>query len=116
MLLISSSLCFISIISICSANYHGPFIMWGREDLKNVEISALQGLDDTTLQNIYTESSAIILFVRNSSMQLSEENFPSFKNLLNENKYYVYLTQHWLPSDPMDYNVNTEVSKNQWNQ
>lgn len=91
------------------ANYNGPFIIWGRKELKSVEISSLQGLDDTFLRNIYAEAPAVILFVRNGSSRLSEENFPTFKNLLQKTDY-IYLTQHWLSSDPLDYNVNAEVS------
>lgn len=91
------------------ANYHGPFVMWGRKQLKNIKISSLQGLDDTILRNIYSETPAIILFVRNGSSRLSEENFPMFKNLLHKTNY-LYLPQHWLPSDPVDYNVNAEVN------
>lgn len=102
---------FIGIISCVFATYNGPFILWGRDELKNVDVSALEGLDDKFLRNIYAESPAIILFVRNASNRLSDENFPTFKNLLQKNKY-VYLTQHWLPSDPVDYNVNAEVSSN----
>lgn len=90
------------------ANYNGPFIMWGRKELKNIEISSLQELDDTLLRNIYAEAPAIILFVRNGSSRLSEENFPTFKNLLQKTDY-IYLTQHRLPSDPLDHNVNAEV-------
>lgn len=107
--------CFLAFVSCAAANYNGPFILWGREELKKIDVSALQGLDDTILRNIYSESPAIILFVRNASNRFNEENFPTFKDLLQKNKY-VYLTQHWLPSDPIDYNVNAEASKpkSQW--
>lgn len=97
-------------MSCAVANYNGPFILWGRDELKKIDVSALQGLDDTILRNIYSESPAIILFVRNASNRFNEENFPTFKDLLQKNKY-VYLTQHWLPSDPIDYNINAEASK-----
>lgn len=101
---------FLALVSCVVANYNGPFILWGREELKKFDVPALQGLDDTILRNIYSESPAIILFVRNGSTRFNEENFPTFKDLLQKNKY-VYLTQHWLPSDPIDYNVNAEVSE-----
>lgn len=97
-------------MSCALANYNGPFVLWGRDELKKVDVSALEGLDDEILRNIYSESPAIVLFVRNASNRLTEENFPTFKDLLQKNKY-VYLTQHWLPSDPIDYNVNAEVRK-----
>lgn len=99
-----------SLVSCTLANYNGPFILWGRDELKKIELSALEGLDDTILRNIYSESPAIILFVRNASSRFNEENFPTFKELLQKNKY-VYLTQHWLPSDPLDFNVNAEVNE-----
>lgn len=100
----------LAFVSCAVANYNGPFILWGREELKKIDVSALQGLDDTILRNIYAESPAIILFVRNASNRFNEENFPTFKDLLQKNKY-VYLTQHWLPSDPIDYNINAEASE-----
>lgn len=98
------------VISLVCANYNGPFVLWGREELKNADVSSLSEIDDTFLRNIYSESPAIILFIRNSSTRLNEENFPIFKDLLQKTNY-IYLTQHWLPSDPVDYNVNAEVRK-----
>lgn len=106
----SNFIYFLAFMSCAVANYNGPFILWGRDELKKIDVSALQGLDDTILRNIYSESPAIILFVRNASNRFNEENFPTFKDLLQKNKY-VYLTQHWLPSDPIDYNINAEASK-----
>lgn len=97
------------ISSSALANYNGPFLLWGRGELKNTAVSTLAAIDEKVLQNIYSESSAIILFVRNASSRLSEENYPTFHNLVKANPY-VYLTQHWLPTDPVDFNVNAEVS------
>lgn len=96
------------IISLVCANYNGPFVLWGRDELKNADISSLKEIDDTFLRNIYSDSPAIILFVRNASTRLSGENFPIFKDLLDKTNH-IYLTQHYLTSDPVDYNVNAEV-------
>lgn len=96
-------------ISSGFANYHGPFLLWGRDELKNLRSGTLRELDDKVLRNIYSDSPAIILFMRNASSDLNEANFPSLQNLLQNNKY-LYVPQRWLPSDPMDYNVNAEVS------
>lgn len=96
------------ILTFVCANYNGPFILWGRKELNNVRVSSLSALDEENLRNIYAETPAIILFVRNASNRLSEENFPVFKDLLQTTSY-VYLPQHRLPLDPVDYNLNAEV-------
>lgn len=99
----------LSIISCVLANYNGPFLLWGRDELQNIDVSALQSVDDRILQNIYSDASAIVLFVRNASGRLSEENFPEFRKLVQSNSY-VYLTQQSLSTNPVDFNVNAEVS------
>lgn len=91
------------------ANYNGPFIFWGRDELKNYDISALQNLDEKHLQHIYSDASAIMLFIRNaSSGRLSEATFPEFRKILQDNSY-LYLTQYSLPASPVDFNENAEV-------
>lgn len=99
----------LSLISFALANYNGPFLLWGRDELKNIDVSALQSLDDGILQNIYSEAAAIILFVRNTSNRLNEDNFPTFRRLVHSNSY-IYLTQYSLSSNPVDFNINAEVS------
>lgn len=99
------------VITYVAASYNGPFILWGRKELNNLEVSSLNDLDEKFLRDIYAESPAIILFVRNASSRLNEENFPIFKELLQKTKY-IYLAQHRLPVDPVDYNLNGEVQTN----
>lgn len=95
--------------SLALADYNGPFLLWGRDDLKNINVPAMSSLDEKTLRNLLSESSAIILFVRNSTSRLDKENYPSFSNLVGHSPHK-YLTQYWLPADPIDFNVNAEVS------
>lgn len=99
--------------SLALADYNGPFLLWGRDDLKNIDVPALSSLDEQTLRNLLSESSAIILFVRNSTSRLDKENYPSFSSLINHQPHK-YLTQYWLPADPIDFNVNAEVSGFIW--
>lgn len=90
------------------ADYNGPFMLWGPDSLKDIDISALSSLNEKTLRNLYSESSAIVLFVRNSTDRLSLDNYPTFASVVSQGPSK-YLTQYWLPVDPVDYNVNTEV-------
>lgn len=109
MLLRLSLIGILASISSIRANYNGPFVLWGREELSHIKINSLSELDDKLLRDIYSDSSAIILFVRNASSHLTEENFPIFKDLLLKTNY-VYLTQQHLGLDPMEFNLNAEVT------
>lgn len=97
-----------SILTFACAYYNGPFILWGRKELNDIDVNSLNDLNEKLLRDIYSESPAIILFVRNASSRLNEENFPIFKDLIEKTKH-IYLTQHQLSSDPVDYNLNAEV-------
>lgn len=106
-----------SLLSICSwfalfvtikASYNGPFVLWGRDELSQINGNSLSEIDEKFLRDIYSDSSAIILFVRNASNHLNEENFPIFKDLLSKTSY-AYLTQQHLGLDPMEFNLNAEV-------
>lgn len=97
-----------ALITSIKASYNGPFILWGRDELSHINVNSLTHVDDKFLHDIYSDSSAIILFVRNASNHLSEENFPIFKDLLSKNSY-AYLTQQHLGLDPMEFNLNAEV-------
>lgn len=96
------------IINFVSAKYNGPFIFWGRKDLDNLDSSSLNDLDENILHTIYSESPAIILFVRNTSSRINEEDFPMFKDILQQTKHQ-YSTQHRLPLDPVDLNLSADV-------
>lgn len=98
------------LIAVVSAKYNGPFIFWGQKDLDNLYSTSLNDLDENILHRIYLESPAIILFVRNTSNRINEEDFPIFKDILQQTKH-LYSTQHRLPLDPVDFNLNTDVLK-----
>lgn len=98
---------FALIVSI-RASYSGPFVLWGRDELSQINGNSLNEIDEKFLRDIYSDSSAIILFVRNASTHLTEENFPIFKDLLSKTSY-AYLTQQHLGLDPMEFNLNAEV-------
>lgn len=97
-------------ISLIRASYNGPFILWGRDELTHSNVNSLIELNEKLLRDIYSDSSAIILFVRNASSHLSEENFPLFKDLLSKTSY-VYSAQQYLGVDPMEFNLNAEVHR-----
>lgn len=96
------------------ASYNGPFVLWGRDELSRIGGNSLNEIDEKFLRDIYSDSSAIILFVRNASTHLNGENFPIFKDLLSKTSY-AYLPQQHLGLDPMEFNLNAEVSSMQCN-
>lgn len=101
------------ILVLCSlncvfGNFIGPFVLWGRSELQTFDVPALESVDDKLLRNLYSESTAIVMFLRNSSNSLNVQNYPKFKDIIDESQW-TYLSQHWLSSDPIDYNTNTEV-------
>ncbi len=92
-------------------NFIGPFVLWGRSELQTFDVPALESVDDKLLRNLYSESTAVVMFLRNSSNSLNVQNYPKFKDIIDESSQWTYLSQHWLSSDPIDYNTNTEVTK-----
>lgn len=90
------------------AHYEGPFLFWGVSDLKNLEVSALEDLNDKFLRDLYSNSAAVVLFLRNGTIKLNDDDFPGFRKIL-EKEEYVYTAQHELSSNPLDYNVNAEI-------
>jgi hypothetical protein len=125
--LIYLSILSLSIIaSSTNASYAGPFLFWGKENLNNLKIPTLQGkkkksrkkffykllffsaIDDKVLRDIYSEASAIVVFVRNASIKLNYENFPKLSEIIGTTEW-LYLPQDVLSSDPLEYNVNAEV-------
>lgn len=107
-------LSFLSVIGIfglitsIEASYNGPFVLWGRDELSHISVNSLTKVDEKFLHDIYSDSSAIILFVRNASTHLTEENYPMFKDLLSKTSY-AYVAQQHLGLDPMEFNLNAEV-------
>lgn len=97
-----------SVLTLAFANYNGPYLFWGLPRLDTLENSALNGLDEELLKDMYSEASAIIIFVKNSSHPMTSEHYPSLENLLADRKS-AYMSQSVLIYDPMDLNTHTEV-------
>lgn len=89
-------------------NYNGPYLFWGIDGLKNMKVSALEIMDDNILRDLYSESTAVLVFLRNSSRNLDKHNFPDLNQIVEKTEW-AYIPQKWLASDPVDYNVNTEI-------
>jgi hypothetical protein len=90
------------------ANFNGPFLMWGIDGLRDFKVPALESLNDKLLRDLYSDTTAVVIFLRNASTRLSDENFPGFKKIIEQSEW-IYLPQKWLSSDPLDFNVNAEV-------
>lgn len=90
-------------------NYNGPFVLWGREQLSNIKSTSLDEFDERNLVDLYYDSSAIIIFIRNISTKITNDNFPIFKDLLSKTEH-TYITHHKLDFDPLEYNLNAEVN------
>lgn len=97
-----------SVLGSAVAHYSGPFLFWGVNDLKGVQVSALQGLDDKFLRDMYSNAAAVVIFLRNGTAKLNDDNFPSFRRIIEKHEY-VYSAQEELSSNPLDYNVNAEI-------
>lgn len=84
-------------------------MFWGIEPLQHVHVGALQRLKDVSLQKIYSEAEAIVVFVRNiSAPAVKTESYPNFVQMLNHHPW-TYLAQNVLDADPADMNSYTEV-------
>lgn len=94
-------------ISAALAEYTGPYLFWGMPRLESLENSALNP-DEEVLKDIYSEASAVMIFLKNSSHPLSSEHYPSLENLLADRKS-AYMSQSVLIYDPTDLNMHTEV-------
>ncbi|XP_055616185.1 uncharacterized protein LOC129762186 [Toxorhynchites rutilus septentrionalis] len=96
---------------ICNAalaHYSGPFLLWGVNELKDIEVPALGELDDKFLRDVYSSAAAVVVFLRNGTTKLNDDNFPSFRRIIEKHEY-VYSSQQELVSNPLDYNVNAEI-------
>jgi hypothetical protein len=98
----------LSLILSTSAHYSGPFLFWGIDELRDIEVSALEGIEDKVLRDLYSNAGAVVIFLRNGTTKLNAKDFHSFKDIIDGNGF-LYLPQQYLTSDPLDYNVNAEV-------
>lgn len=99
---------FCGVLVATTSSYSGPYLFWGVPKLNELDNSALNGLDEEVLKDIYAEASAIMIFVKNSSHQITTQHYPSLENLLADRKS-AYMTQSFLINDPMDISMHTEV-------
>uniref|UniRef100_A0A182QRR7 Vacuolar H+ ATPase AC45 accessory subunit n=1 Tax=Anopheles farauti TaxID=69004 RepID=A0A182QRR7_9DIPT len=97
-----------TLVQSSSAYYSGPFLFWGLDDLKDLQSPALVELDDKMLRDLYSNAAAVVVFLRNGTTKLTEDNFPTFKRIV-EKYEFMYSPQQMLSSNPLDYNVNAEV-------
>lgn len=96
-------------LNCASADYaKGPFVLWGLDSLKTFKSSALQTVEESDLWKLYSQASAIVIFLKNGSEEMNNENFPEFNKLVHEN-VWAYWPQHTL-LDPHEFNLNIEVS------
>lgn len=97
-----------SVCALATADYNGPYLFWGLPRLESLKNSALNGLDEEILKDVYSEASAIIIFVKNSSHPMTSGHYPSLEGLLADRKS-AYMSQSVLIYDPLDLNMHTEV-------
>lgn len=109
MKLISEILIIFFVFTNVNASFSGPFLMWGYEKVKNMKIPALESVEEKTLTTVFSEAKAIIMFLKNGTNKLDNQNYPTLKELINKN-YWAYLPQNSLPAEPVDYNSNVEVN------
>ena len=70
-------------------------------------ITLFAGINDNVLRKVYSDSSVILVFLKNSSTQLNQENFPKLSEIVESSQWF-FSHQERLSSDPME-NVNAEV-------
>lgn len=99
---------FVAINMVCGS-YKEPFLLWGTEKLSEIKTSSLSDMTEKYLIDLYNESPTIIVFIRNMSTKISDENFPIFKDILLKTKHK-YITYHQFNLDPVKYNSYTKVS------
>lgn len=104
----------IKFILICAvgasqASLGGPYILWGLDRLKDMDVYALRGIDDKTLKDLYGGANYVIIFLQNSTARPNQDLYPQFMDVIN-NTSWIYLPQNWIFSDSMEYNPNTEVN------
>ncbi|XP_055696362.1 uncharacterized protein LOC129797621 [Lutzomyia longipalpis] len=104
----------IKLILVCAigatqASLGGPYILWGLDRLRDMEVSALRGISDKALKDIYGGANYVIIFLQNSTARPTQDLYPRFMEVIN-NTSWIYLPQNWIFSDSMEYNPNTEVN------
>ncbi|GAB0087397.1 uncharacterized protein DMENIID0001_016940 [Sergentomyia squamirostris] len=100
---------FLCVIGATQASLGGPYILWGLDKLRDMEVSAIRGVDDKTLKDIYGGANYVIIFLQNSTARPTQDLYPRFMEVI-ANTSWIYLAQNWIFSDSMEYNPNTEVN------
>lgn len=75
--------------------------------MNSIQIPVLNSIDEDILKSLYN-TNKVIVFLKNGTTKLNYENFPRLSEMIG-GKDWLYLPQSNLMSDPLDYNVNTEV-------
>lgn len=105
---ISFLIVFLGILSFSNCSLSGPYLMWGHEKLNDLKLPALVDAEEQSLSSLFTEAKAVVVFIRNNTNRLDKENYPKFRELVNNN-VWTYLPQHSLALEPFNYNTNVEV-------
>lgn len=90
------------------ANYQGPFLFWGLPKLSSSDSSAINGVDDEFLKDLFAEAGAIVIFQKNSTHKFNSLNYPSLEHILSEREW-AYMPQNILLYDPLDFNQKAEI-------
>lgn len=91
------------------ASLSGPYLMWGQQNLNDLKTSALIEVSEQKLSNIFKDTKAVVVFLRNNTNPLDSANYPRFQKIV-KNTSWSYFPQHSLAADPLNYNANIEVS------
>lgn len=101
-------------ITTCSATIlSGPYLFWGHQSVVTLQPRALVEASEDDLTNLFQDVKAIVIFVRNATGRLDGKAYPKFQQLVKSNAW-AYLPQHFLATEPFNYNANIEVRKHIW--
>lgn len=96
-------------VATCSATgLSGPYLFWGHQSVVDLQPRALVEASEAELTNLFQETKAIVIFVRNNTGRIDGKVYPRFQQLVKSNAW-AYLPQHYLTAEPFNYNANIEV-------
>lgn len=97
------------VVTTCSATgLSGPYLFWGHQSVINLQPRALVEVSEEDLTNLFQDTKAIVIFVRNTTGRINGKSYPRFQQLVKSNAW-AYLPQHFLNAEPFNYNANIEV-------
>ncbi|XP_049318251.1 uncharacterized protein LOC105231793 isoform X2 [Bactrocera dorsalis] len=96
-------------VTTCSATgLSGPYLFWGHHSVINLQPRALVEASEEDLTNLFQDTKAIVIFVRNTTGRIDGKAYPRFQQVVKSNAW-AYLPQHFLAAEPFNYNANIEV-------